>query len=333
MIRPPKTIRSYHGTPDQGVSGEGGGGPYGHQELESRVISCENPENERMRKTNNAALYFCIVSTIMGLVLLVETHPGRSAMSYLPDRITRGRWNERMVRQLLQNQRAWAFQLGRRHVREQQRQRRRRLIMLESSSSPQNVVGDPPAGVGMGLEEEELELWECYKKYRTQKLTSLVLPTTVYREATVLLPSSEDNHGDNVEEHEVECSICLAPLESGDRIGKLPCRHPMHVECLKSWLQRQNACPLCKRRKIAQPRYTDKNDRPTRARMDELSNTRRTDGTSSTDDIMRESEEAVDSIEGLGTLDAVGAVEDEQSVHQQEEGTTVPCGNGQESPL
>lgn len=50
----------------------------------------------------------------------------------------------------------------------------------------------------------------------------------------------------------------------------------MHVECLKAWLQRQNACPLCKGLHIAQSRY----EPITNHRGDELSNTRRTEGSS-----------------------------------------------------
>jgi len=124
----------------------------------------------------------------------------------------------------------------------------------------------------------------------------------------------------------VECSICLVPLEAGDRIGKLPCRHPMHVECLKPWLQRQNACPLCKRVKVAQPRYDEENDNAKMGRTDEVSNTRSTEGSFSTDGLIRDSDEATDPVQGLETLDPVVQVEDDQSTHQLE-GSLVLCGN------
>lgn len=41
------------------------------------------------------------------------------------------------------------------------------------------------------------------------------------------------------------CSICFVELENGDRIGALDCQHTFHSDCLKSWLSRRNACPLC----------------------------------------------------------------------------------------
>ena len=37
----------------------------------------------------------------------------------------------------------------------------------------------------------------------------------------------------------------FVPLEEGDRVGALECQHNFHVDCLKSWLSRRNACPLC----------------------------------------------------------------------------------------
>ena len=272
------------------------------------MISCKDPENETMKKTNTAALYFCIIVTVVGFVVLVETHPGKSALSFVPDRFTGGRWNEQTVRRLLQDEREWAFQLGRRSIAEQQQQgRRRRGFMVDTSL-------DPTAGV-----EEELELWECSKKRRMLKLTSLSLSTTAYQSAPTpfVPPFSENNQDDEVDTDEVECSICLVPLESGDRIGKLPCRHPMHIECLKPWLKRQNACPLCKRLQVAQPNYTthQNNELTTTGSMNGLSNTRSTEVFSSTHDLMQESEVAADSVHGQETRDPAAQAENE-SIHQ-----------------
>ena len=190
---------------------------------------------------------------------------------------------------------------------------------MESSSSPRNQVGNPPMGMGLvtDAEEEDLELWECPRKPRAVKLTnSLVLSTTTYRAAPAVMSSAEAH--EEVDEDEVECSICLVPLEVGDRVGKLPCRHSMHVECLKPWLQRQNACPLCKRLKIAQPRYTDKNDESTRGRVEDVLNTRTTEeGLSTSDEMTQESDEAADSVQGRESLDpALQAEDDQESIHQ-----------------
>ena len=73
--------------------------------------------------------------------------------------------------------------------------------------------------------------------------------------STAASPISNDDregHGNNGEDdvdsnslEEPSCTICFAPLEEGDRIGDLQCNHEFHVDCLKTWIQRKNACPLC----------------------------------------------------------------------------------------
>lgn len=58
-----------------------------------------------------------------------------------------------------------------------------------------------------------------------------------------------DDDADDADSLEVPmCTICFCPFEEGDKIGDLACRHEFHVECLKGWVQRKNACPLCNTR-------------------------------------------------------------------------------------
>lgn len=35
--------------------------------------------------------------------------------------------------------------------------------------------------------------------------------------------------------------------ETEDEVGKLNCGHSFHVHCVKQWLSRKNACPVCKK--------------------------------------------------------------------------------------
>jgi hypothetical protein len=46
------------------------------------------------------------------------------------------------------------------------------------------------------------------------------------------------------------CEICIENFKSYPEklIGEVTCssKHIFHVECLNSWLKRQNACPICK---------------------------------------------------------------------------------------
>jgi hypothetical protein len=46
---------------------------------------------------------------------------------------------------------------------------------------------------------------------------------------------------------ETECAICLEEFKRNDIIKEFyKCRHIFHKDCLKNWLKRSNACPLCK---------------------------------------------------------------------------------------
>ena len=63
----------------------------------------------------------------------------------------------------------------------------------------------------------------------------------------------EDEH----DEECIDCTICLAPINEGQRVGILHCNHLFHAECLQEWIQRRNVCPLCQAREIATPRFVE----------------------------------------------------------------------------
>lgn len=44
-----------------------------------------------------------------------------------------------------------------------------------------------------------------------------------------------------------KCSICQDEYEREGQVGKLECGHSFHVHCVKQWLSRKNACPVCKK--------------------------------------------------------------------------------------
>jgi hypothetical protein len=60
-----------------------------------------------------------------------------------------------------------------------------------------------------------------------------------------------------MEEDTFECTICLTDIEDGEQVGVLPCTHIYHVDCLRQWISRKNACPLCQVTEIASPRPVD----------------------------------------------------------------------------
>lgn len=53
------------------------------------------------------------------------------------------------------------------------------------------------------------------------------------------------------------CMICFAPLIANDKIGDLECNHEFHSECLKVWLKKNNSCPLCLRRDVAETTFNE----------------------------------------------------------------------------
>ncbi len=59
-----------------------------------------------------------------------------------------------------------------------------------------------------------------------------------------LLPSSVLN--EKKEGNNNECVICLGEYDLGESITTLPCLHFFHTGCIRSWLESNNNCPVCK---------------------------------------------------------------------------------------
>lgn len=68
----------------------------------------------------------------------------------------------------------------------------------------------------------------------------------------IVLPQNIYCEEDDIEVF--DCSICLTEIEDGEQVGILPCIHIFHVDCLRQWITRKNACPLCQITEIASPR-------------------------------------------------------------------------------
>lgn len=115
--------------------------------------------------------------------------------------------------------------------------------------------------------ERERARKEQMHQLRVESMNELSLDlTTPKKDATIkkdaLTPGTVDeNESDDDEpalaagdEDTFECTICLTEIEDGDQVGVLPCTHIYHVDCLKQWLKRKNACPLCQITEIASPR-------------------------------------------------------------------------------
>ena len=60
-----------------------------------------------------------------------------------------------------------------------------------------------------------------------------------------LLSASGRNVGGTVGDTD-DCSICLEPLQEGERVLTIQCKHLFHYPCIIQWLARTNKCPVCR---------------------------------------------------------------------------------------
>lgn len=74
--------------------------------------------------------------------------------------------------------------------------------------------------------------------------------------APLIAPDYDDPYVSDSEDGNETCTICILPIQNGDRIGALECDHKFHVKCLKEWIKRRNVCPLCQSPNIAGVRQT-----------------------------------------------------------------------------
>ncbi|XP_042479126.1 uncharacterized protein LOC122060041 isoform X2 [Macadamia integrifolia] len=86
-------------------------------------------------------------------------------------------------------------------------------------------LGDRIGYVSNGLKEDEI--LRCLRKSKNMIMDDL--PSTL------------------LSEPEWKCSVCQEEYEADDaEVGKLDCGHSFHICCIKKWLVRKNACPVCK---------------------------------------------------------------------------------------
>lgn len=86
-------------------------------------------------------------------------------------------------------------------------------------------LGDKIGHVSTGLADDQIG--RCLRKTKLRVLNEL--------------PSQHVSA-----EIEGKCSICQEEYEVEEEVGKLECGHAYHLHCIKQWLVRKNACPVCK---------------------------------------------------------------------------------------
>ncbi|KAM0980125.1 hypothetical protein ACFX2I_015809 [Malus domestica] len=85
-------------------------------------------------------------------------------------------------------------------------------------------LGERIGYVSTGLKEDEIN--RCLRKIK--------------------LPMSSDASPHSSGKGDSKCIICQEEYEADDEMGKLPCGHNFHLQCIKQWLAQKNTCPFCK---------------------------------------------------------------------------------------
>ncbi|TMW55943.1 hypothetical protein Poli38472_008591 [Pythium oligandrum] len=58
--------------------------------------------------------------------------------------------------------------------------------------------------------------------------------------------SAPQGDGEDLQNNEDVCPICLIEFEEDEDVRNLPCKHIFHVACIDEWLKRNTTCPMCK---------------------------------------------------------------------------------------
>ena len=228
-------------------------------------VGCFERSSKKTLLKNAWPLLLLWYSTI--LFFLVCTEKGRNARQYMALKLCRSNMNERLVDRFLT---VHGFVTNRIPAEQQQPNTRSWEDVMFGRHD--HVGGDPSRQALQWLptarpvdEEEE------------RAPTELVLKTRIYGMKHHHKHDNGNNNGisvdgdnnaddadhsdvnddnDDDEDYDTACTICFSSLQVGDRVGKLPCDHTFHVDCLREWLPRRNVCPLCQNDRAATPRYT-----------------------------------------------------------------------------
>lgn len=71
-----------------------------------------------------------------------------------------------------------------------------------------------------------------------------------------------DASEEDLERSDHMCIVCREEMSSSMRAKRLPCNHVFHLDCLKSWLERQQNCPICRSAIPARDEGASHQDRP-----------------------------------------------------------------------
>lgn len=72
-----------------------------------------------------------------------------------------------------------------------------------------------------------------------------------------VLSTSQHNLDEEADSSRLECQICLADFQVGDKIcwsNNPACFHTFHIACLEPWLMKHDECPVCRSPYLVRPK-------------------------------------------------------------------------------
>jgi Ring finger domain len=194
---------------------------------------------------------------------LIQHQPEQAALLY---RQYRTRERERQQRLQVRHNSWWYKGLQRCCVEPYRRQGRRRRHRPGSTTeqveeSPPSASLSPPTPSTPTMDTRSRlvlktkvyagEAGDAVETTANRPTTTSQSPLNLFAPFTATDPVPSLQALDDEMEHGTRCAICLIKLQPGDVVGDLVCKHMLHKDCLKDWLQRKNTCPLCQQVNIA----------------------------------------------------------------------------------
>jgi len=111
-------------------------------------------------------------------------------------------------------------------------------IMESQRQMMEGNFGNPDGpDVNNGVSSESKDQWERFR------FKTVDTPDTNGKKKGEYGSVAQKDLADD--EEEPCCTICLCEYEDGDKLVRLPCGHIYHEECIDSWTEAHNKCPLC----------------------------------------------------------------------------------------
>jgi hypothetical protein len=116
-------------------------------------------------------------------------------------------------------------------------------IMQSQMQMMQGGFGHPDGGDGRpGVTDEAKSHWDRFEFKSAPGQTKTKGDYGSVNQHDDLKKEADETESSEEEPH---CSICLCEYENGDKLVSLPCKHIFHDDCISSWTDNNQRCPLC----------------------------------------------------------------------------------------